>query len=129
MYTPQNNVQILASADSGKTSIIWKWNSTEETYTSFQLIPTDNAFHWKYFEIDGRPFLSVANYGGQKSGHKTYSMIYQWHRKKRKFIVKQHLLTYGARSMEHFQIDSDHFLIVANSWPPTRESYSLVKKM
>ena len=107
----------LATADSGNTSIIWKWDPEEEQYNLFQNISTNNAFHWKYFVIDNRSFLVVANFGGNKSG-KTYSNVYRWHPKKRRFIVRQHMITHGARSWEHFEISGDNFLVVANSADP-----------
>ena len=107
------------TADSGKTCIIWKWSSPAERYEQFQTIPTNNAYDWKYFEIDGRPFLAVANFGGSRAKTTTYSHIYRWHGKKRRFIAKQKILTHGARSWEHFEIADDHFIIVANSADPT----------
>ena len=108
----------LATADSGNTSIIWKWDSAGQLYKSYQNISTDNAYHWKYFEIDEKSFLAVANFGGHRTGKKTYSHVYRWHPKKRRFIVRQHMITHGARSWEHFQISGDHYLVVANSADP-----------
>ena len=58
-------------------------------------------------------FLAVANYGNG-SQELTNSTIFKWHRHRKKFREYQWLPTYTARDMEHFEINDDHFLAVAN---------------
>ena len=58
-------------------------------------------------------FLAVANYGNG-SQELTNSTIFKWHRHRKKFREYQWLPTYTARDMEHFEINDDHFLAVAD---------------
>ena len=58
-------------------------------------------------------FLAVANRGVNNS-KPSYSVIYRWSSKRKRFRTHQELLTWDARDIEYFQIEDLHYLIVAN---------------
>ena len=44
----------------------------------------------------------------------TNSTIYKWRKRRKKFKPYQQIATWTARDMEHFNIDGDDYLAVAN---------------
>ena len=43
-----------------------------------------------------------------------YVMIFKWHLRKKRFKLHQNLTSSLPRDVEHFEIDGDHYLAVAN---------------
>ncbi|KAK7501367.1 hypothetical protein BaRGS_00007492 [Batillaria attramentaria] len=102
-----------AAAPSGKPSVsaVFKWvNGKFEIY---QKLETEAAQSWEFFEIKNQFFLAVANYGSS-TAQQTNSTIYKWRKRRKKFKPYQQIPTWTARDMEHFQIDDNHYLAVAN---------------
>ncbi|KAM3608165.1 uncharacterized protein V6R79_020260 [Siganus canaliculatus] len=98
-----------ANRDSRSGSGIYQWRNG-----SFQLhqnISTQEARAWKHFTIDGKVFLVVAN---SREAELELSVIYQWHRRRRRFLRHQTLETHSAVDWEAFQIQDQSFLVVAN---------------
>lgn len=58
-------------------------------------------------------FLAVANYG-DSTFQQANSTIYKWRKKRKKFKPYQHIPTWTARDLEHFNIDGTDYLAVAN---------------
>ena len=50
----------------------------------------------------------------------TNSTIYKWRKRRKKFKPYQQIATWTARDMEHFNIDGDDYLAVANHAQGTR---------
>lgn len=58
-------------------------------------------------------FLAVANFGPNERGQE-FSVIYKWSPRKLKFTLYQRIATHSARDWEAFEVDGEHFLVVAN---------------
>jgi len=109
----------LATANTQAKSQIFEWK--DERFIPHQELDTNYANCFKYFEIGNRRFLAVANYGSEEENGgtdsvipTTYSVVYRWSRKKRKFIKHQKFRTWRARSVEAFYAEDDFYLIVAD---------------
>ncbi len=88
------------------------------------LIPTNGAFDWEAFTIDGDVYLAVANrYNG--STYNLDSKIYRW--TGTSFTETQSIPTHAAMDWEFFTIGSDHYLAVANHY--NGSSYNLDSKI
>ncbi|MGH0117546.1 UNVERIFIED_CONTAM: hypothetical protein FKN15_038066 [Acipenser sinensis] len=90
---------------------IYKW--TNGKFEPFQNITTYQAQAWKYFTIDDKIFLAVANFE-KNERNQEYSVIYKWSQKRLKFSSYQTIETHSARDWESFQIEGETFLAVAN---------------
>jgi len=106
----------LASANQGRgqnmNSTIFKWNGFG--FEPYQNITTDNARHWKYFNIESEQFLVVANHGANQQTSEAQSKIYRWKEDQKRFVLHQYLTTFSARCFESFKINGKTFLVVAN---------------
>lgn len=58
-------------------------------------------------------FLAVANYG-KTPNVQGNSTIFKWHKRRKRFKEYQIIPTWTARDFEHFVINDEHFLAVAN---------------
>ena len=96
-----------------KNSDIYKWNDNK--FVEFQSILTDSASDWKHFMINSDHYLIVANDHNDKT-HNIDSKIYKWDSNIDKFVLFQLIPTNGALDWEHFVIDNDHYLVVANCY-------------
>ncbi|XP_006898485.1 PREDICTED: thrombospondin-type laminin G domain and EAR repeat-containing protein-like [Elephantulus edwardii] len=101
----------VATANRKSTSAIYKW--TDGQFISYQTIPTQQAQSWRHFTIGKRIFLAVANFEPDEKGQE-FSVIYKWSHRKLKFTPYQRITTHSARDWEAFQVDGEHFLVVAN---------------
>ena len=63
-------------------------------------------YHFQYF-------LAVANQGTRRD-RPSKSVIFKWSRRRRRFREFQELVTWTARDIEYFEIDGQHYLVVAN---------------
>ncbi|KAJ8349868.1 hypothetical protein SKAU_G00249980 [Synaphobranchus kaupii] len=101
-----------ANRESKLGSGIYKW--VDGKLEPYQNISTSEAMAWKYFTVDKKMFLVVANSRGKKDGDQEFSVIYKWSPRKLKFLHYQSLETHSARDWEAFHIQGDDFLAVAN---------------
>ncbi|XP_041120590.1 thrombospondin-type laminin G domain and EAR repeat-containing protein [Polyodon spathula] len=90
---------------------IYKW--TNGKFEPYQNITTYQAQAWKYFTIDDKSFLAVANFE-KNERNQEYSVIYKWSQRRLKFFSYQTIETHCARDWEAFQIEGETFLAVAN---------------
>ena len=100
-------------SDYNVDSVVYKWNPTISIFEDYQTIPTVGAYDWKHFVIDGEHYLAVANYRNS-STYDIDSVIYKWNPSTSQFEPYQNISTHGAHSWEHFVIDGEHYLAVAN---------------
>ncbi|XP_043987585.1 thrombospondin-type laminin G domain and EAR repeat-containing protein-like [Gambusia affinis] len=98
-----------ANRDSRPGSAIYKW--INGSFQLFQNISTQEAQAWKYFTIDNKVFLVVAD---MQKAEPELSTIYRWNRRQKRFLRYQTLETHSARDWEAFQIHNNSFLVVAN---------------
>lgn len=92
-------------------SVVYKW--TNGAFAANQSIATIGAHHWEYFEIDSEHYLAVANFRNAEPGSfDQNSMVFRW--SGGEFVANQSIPTIGARDIEHFEIDGEHYLAVAN---------------
>ncbi|EDL31771.1 RIKEN cDNA C330046G03, isoform CRA_a [Mus musculus] len=100
-----------AAANRKARSAIYKW--TDGKFVSYQNIATHQAQSWRHFTIGKKIFLAVANFGPNERGQE-FSVIYKWSPRKLKFTLYQRIATHSARDWEAFEVDGEHFLVVAN---------------
>ncbi|KAL4635824.1 thrombospondin-type laminin G domain and EAR repeat-containing protein-like [Arapaima gigas] len=101
-----------ANREAKPGSGIYKWNDGK--FELYQNISTFEALSWKYFTVDNKMFLAVANSGGKGNGAQEHSVIYKWSPQKLRFLRYQMLETHCARDWEAFHIQDETFLAVAN---------------
>ncbi|MCP3871490.1 MAG: hypothetical protein GY703_25975 [Gammaproteobacteria bacterium] len=77
------------------------------------MISTVGALDWEYFEIEGVPYLVVANYH-DNSTYNVDSQVYRWDGNS--FLLFQSIPTSGARDWESFVIGGNTYLVVANAY-------------
>ncbi|MBN2443903.1 MAG: hypothetical protein JXJ04_21250 [Spirochaetales bacterium] len=94
-------------------SKIYKWNGY--TFTLYQKIGTNGAMDFEYFSIEGNHYLAVANFSSG-STYNVSSVIYKWDIETATFILFQTILTSGATDWEYFNVNGNHYLVVANSY-------------
>ncbi|XP_042081322.1 thrombospondin-type laminin G domain and EAR repeat-containing protein [Haplochromis burtoni] len=99
-----------ANKDSRSGSGIYRW--TNASFQLYQNISTQEARSWKHFTIDNKIFLVVA--ANFREAGSERSVIYQWHRRRRRFVRYQTLETHTAQDWEAFRIHNHSFLVVAN---------------
>uniref|UniRef100_A0A3B3UW47 Thrombospondin type laminin G domain and EAR repeats n=1 Tax=Poecilia latipinna TaxID=48699 RepID=A0A3B3UW47_9TELE len=98
-----------ANRDSRPGSGIYKW--INGSFQLYQNVSTQEAQAWKYFTIDDKVFLVVAD---MQKAEPELSTIYRWNRRQKRFIRFQTLETHSARDWEAFHIHNNSFLVVAN---------------
>ncbi|KAF6018963.1 tspear [Bugula neritina] len=106
-------------------SFIWKFEKDEKLFREFQKIPTVGAWDWTYFSTlsqsgDLFHFLVVANTINSKQEVQLESKIYYWNQLMAGGLgnfeeYNQNIPTSGATDFEHFEIDGESYLAVANS--------------
>lgn len=92
-------------------SIVYKWNGA--AFAEFQRIPTLGARDFESFEIDGVTYLAVANERSDDTRN-VDSVIYRWDAATATFIPVQSIPTKGARDWEHFEVNGETYLAIAN---------------
>lgn len=102
---------------------ILKWS--ESTFSEFDHLPCTNAMQVEPFIIDNQIYVAVANYMDENLNTETYSTIFHYDVATHKFNLTQKIKTYGAIDIKSFQIEQQHFLIVANSFR-AHESHSAI---
>jgi len=86
--------------------VIFEWDG--EQFVEFQIIPSQWAYNWHPFEIDGRFFVAHAD-------HVTNSVLYAWNGSR--YVAHQSLLASAGRAFAHFT-DDHHYLVVAGLAQP-----------
>ncbi|KAL3970384.1 solute carrier family 41 [Sarotherodon galilaeus] len=104
------NPRVSPGRDSRTGSGIYRW--TNASFQLYQNISTQEARSWKHFTIDDKIFLVVA--ANFREAGSEWSVIYQWHRRRRRFVRYQTLETHTAQDWEAFRIHNHSFLVVAN---------------
>ncbi|XP_069841332.1 thrombospondin-type laminin G domain and EAR repeat-containing protein [Dendropsophus ebraccatus] len=102
---------VMANKNNQPGSALYRW--TNGRFIIHQYFSTYQAQAWKYFTIEKRIFLALANFEKNDDGEEL-SVIYKWNSKKMKFLQYQTIPTYSARDWEAFHIDGETFLAVAN---------------
>ncbi|XP_076452166.1 thrombospondin-type laminin G domain and EAR repeat-containing protein-like [Babylonia areolata] len=105
------NAAALSPGAGPSVSAVFKW--VGHRFEIYQRLETLSAQSWEFFEIRNQFFLAVANYGSSTT-LPTNSTIYKWRKRRKKFQTYQHLPTWTARDIEHFSIQGQHYLAVAN---------------
>jgi hypothetical protein len=95
-------VALPATASMNQPSRIFRWDG--EAFRPFQDIPSQWAYNWHAFSLDGHEFLAHAD-------HVTPSRLYRWDGAR--FVVHQELLEQHGRAFASFHADGDDYLLVA----------------
>nr|XP_039267469.1 thrombospondin-type laminin G domain and EAR repeat-containing protein-like isoform X1 [Styela clava] len=104
------------------TSTVYRWSSSKKKFIPHQYFRTFAAQSWESFEIEGKHYLAVANFGGSQnpdvsgSSLRIKSWLYEWNPDHRAFIQYQALNTIGGVDFEYFEVSGRHYLAVANSY-------------
>ena len=75
----------------------------------------------EYFKTGDQHYLAVANFNNGTS-HRLNSVIYQWSLSQEKFVVFQSIETFGAHSIDFFEITNEHFLAISNNYDDSSSS-------
>ena len=94
------------------------WVARAPIFSPFQSIPTNGAYDWESFTIDGETYLAVANSYDGSTGF-IDSEIYKWQCDSFVELPSSSIPTAGARDLESFKIDGETYLAVANIWAPS----------
>ena len=100
-------------------STIWCYNNATAIFEWFQDLATIGARDWTYFDIGDLYFLAVANHRMDMSSYHVQSAVYKFDHAKDTFELFQEIDTVGAFHWEHFAIDGENFLVVANHYNGT----------
>ena len=57
------------------------------------------------------------------------SVVYRWNRRRKLFRVYEEIVTWTARDLEHFEINGDHFMVVANHVQGNNLAYNLLMQL
>ena len=75
----------------------------------------------KYFKTGDQHYLAVANhYDG--TSYRQNSVIYQWSLSQEQFVVFQIIETFGAHSLDFFEITNEQFLAISNYYDGSSQS-------
>jgi hypothetical protein len=88
-------------------SRIFMWDG--DAFQPFQEIPSQWAYNWHAFSLDGNAFLAHAD-------HVEPSRLYRWDGAR--FVVHQDLVAQYGRAFASFQADGNHYLLVACMFSP-----------
>ncbi|MCU1663640.1 MAG: hypothetical protein QOI36_6288 [Pseudonocardiales bacterium] len=102
-------VALPATESVNQPSRIFRWDG--EAFRPFQDIPSQWAYNWHAFSLDGHDFLAHAD-------HVTPSRLYRWDGSR--FVVHQELAREHGRAFASFRADGDDYLLVACIASPTR---------
>ena len=124
-----SGVSYLAVANHAKTvglglqyninSVIYKWDGSN--FVEYQQIPTKGAIDFEHFKIQQYDLLAVANVL-DGSTTRVDSTIYFFDSNTKLFRTLQSIPTIGATDWEHFEVNGDHYLVVANTVAYTRKA-------
>jgi len=100
-------------------STIYKWDGSR--FAEHQQIPTRGAIDFEHFKIQKYDLLAVANV---LDGLTTIvdSTIYYYDRNTTLFRSLQSIPTIGATDWEYFEVNGDHYLVVANTVAYTKQT-------
>ena len=124
-----SGVSYLAVANHAKTvslkldyninSVIYKWDGSN--FVEYQQIPTKGAIDFEHFKIQQYDLLAVANvFDGLTT--RVDSTIYFFDSNTELFRSLQSIPTIGATDWEYFEVNGDHYLVVANTIAYTKQT-------
>lgn len=88
--------------DRNRPSVIFEWDGAH--FQPFQEIPSQWAYNWHAFELEGQHFLAHAD-------HHDPSRLYRW--EGTRFVEHQRLVETGARAFADFTVDGETYLACA----------------
>jgi pimeloyl-ACP methyl ester carboxylesterase len=110
---PYNMVENVSSA-------IWEWQDGK--FVEFQRIPTFAAKQWRYFAIEGRSFLALAQgvtLPGITARIPPESVIYEWDASSSSFVRFQTVPSGWGYNWLHFSLAGHDFLAYADQEMPS----------
>ena len=102
-------VALPSTASMNQPSQIFRWDG--EAFQPFQDIPSQWAYNWHAFSLDGHEFLAHAD-------HVTPSRLYRWDGSS--FVVHQELADEHGRAFATFRADGADYLLVACLLSPSK---------
>jgi hypothetical protein len=102
-------VALPATASVNQPSRIFRWDGA--AFQPLQDIPSQWAYNWHAFSLDGHEFLAHAD-------HVTPSRLYRWDGSG--FVVHQELAAEHGRAFASFGADGAHYLLVACMASPSK---------
>jgi hypothetical protein len=91
-----------------RDSMIFEWDGAK--FVEFQRTPSQWAYNWHSFELDGEHFLAHADHVGQ-------SILYRWNGSQ--YVAHQALLEDSGRAFAHFTADDTYLIAAGLSQPPS----------
>ncbi|CAE7201287.1 TSPEAR, partial [Symbiodinium sp. KB8] len=94
-------------------SKVYRWDDASSEFLEMQSIPTEGAYGWEAFSMDGIQHLVVAN-GYDGSSYNVDSKVYRWDDASSKFLEMQTIPTKGAYDWAAFSVNGIQHLAVSN---------------
>ena len=102
-------------------SFIYKQNDSTGIFFLYQTLGTHGGIDMEYFKTGDQHYLAVANhYDG--TSYRQNSVIYQWSLSQEQFVVFQIIETFGAHSLDFFEITNEQFLAISNYYDGSSQS-------
>ena len=96
------------------TTDIYVYNSSLDQFYRAQQIPSMGASSARSFVAEGNLYLVVGN-GQDDSTFRLYAAVYMWDTALQQFVETERLSTYGCSGVEHWEMNGEHFLFIANN--------------
>ena len=102
-------------------SFIYKQNDSTGNFFLYQTLGTHGGIDMEYFKTADQHYLAVANIFDGIS-YRMNSVIYKWDISQEQFAVFQNIETFGAHSVDFFEITNEQFLAISNNYDGSSHS-------
>ena len=102
-------------------SFIYKQNDSTGNFFLYQRLGTHGGIDMEYFKTGEQHYLAVANHRSDTSFRQN-SVIYQWSLNQEQFVFFQSIETFGAHSVDFFEITNEQFLAISNYYNDSSHS-------
>ena len=92
-----------------ENSLLLRWDWNQDQFVLHQTFPTEGAYDFESFTIEGAHFLAVANHWNDKAVDKRHpidinSTIYRWNASSAAFVVAHQIPTEGAEQIRYLAV-------------------------
>ena len=126
IYLEMSQTTYLALGAFSKQTPIGRQYSSPSQILIMRYDPLSNYFHFhsslpgsgvvdlEYFEVGSKSYLTVANQRDNFMSIDIFSFVYVYNALTSRFELTQYISTHGARDIEHFELASEHYIVIAN---------------
>ena len=126
IYLEMSQTTYLALGAFSKQTPIGRQYSSPSQILIMRYDPLSNYFHFhsslpgsgvvdlEYFQVGSKSYLTVANHRDNFMSLDIFSFVYVYNVLTSRFELTQYISTHGARDIEHFELASEHYIVIAN---------------